>query len=150
MVNRWTNLGSHFDLFVKQWDSNLAIQIIYRELDFNDYLGFVESKNPHIWYGGWIADYADPDSFLRIAWQNHNKGWRNDEYMALIRHAREVVDHKQRLAIYHQAELILVEEAPIIPISYGRQHRLIKPWVTSLPTSANNWLRLKETIIEPH
>jgi ABC-type oligopeptide transport system substrate-binding subunit len=103
-----------------------------------------------MWYGGWMADYPDPDSFLRIAVQNHNKGWRNDEYMALIQHAREVMDRKQRMAIYRQAELILVEEAPIIPIGYGRLNILVKPWVTSLPTTYNSWFRLKETIIEPH
>ena len=52
--------------------------------------------------------------------------------------------------MYRQAEQILVEEAPILPLAYGRKHVLIKPWVQSLPASGVNGNILKDIVIEPH
>jgi len=43
-----------------------------------------------------------------------------------------------------------VHEAPILPLFYGRQHLLVKPWVSSFPISALNGWYWKDTVIEPH
>jgi len=58
--------------------------------------------------------------------------------------------YDEAMAMYEQAEQILVEEAPILPLAYGRDHVLIKPWVQSLPASGINGNILKDIIIEPH
>jgi ABC-type oligopeptide transport system substrate-binding subunit len=54
------------------------------------------------------------------------------------------------MAMYRQAEQILVEEAPVVPISYDRLHILVKPWLPALPASMINGNILKDIIIEPH
>ena len=54
------------------------------------------------------------------------------------------------MKLYQAADRILIEEVTIIPITYGRGHRLIKPWVkkyTVSPFGASFW---KDVIIEPH
>ena len=60
------------------------------------------------------------------------------------------MDQEQRMTLYRQADQMLVEEAPIIPVGYGRQHLLVKPWVSTFPTSAIRYWFLKDVIIEPH
>ena len=52
--------------------------------------------------------------------------------------------------MYQQADGILVEEAAIIPLAYGRAHMLIKPWVSRYTMSPIKGPFLKDVIIEPH
>jgi ABC-type transport system substrate-binding protein len=45
---------------------------------------------------------------------------------------------------------MLINEAVILPLSYGMQHWLVKPWVKNYPLSPSEGWFLKEVIIEPH
>jgi ABC-type oligopeptide transport system substrate-binding subunit len=56
----------------------------------------------------------------------------------------------ERLKLHRQADKVLVEEAVIIPLTYHRQHMLVKPWVTKFPTSVIKIWYWKDVIIEPH
>ena len=38
------------------------------------------------------------------------------------------MEPEQRLALYHMAHQLLLAEAAIMPLVYGRGHWLIKPW----------------------
>jgi hypothetical protein len=42
-----------------------------------------------------------------------------------------------------------MEEAALIPLTYGRGHLLRKPWVKRYPTSPAKWWFWKDVIIEP-
>ena len=61
-----------------------------------------------------------------------------------------MTDQEERMTLYRQADQMLVEEAPIIPVGYGRQHLLVKPWVSKSPTSAVKYLFWKDVSLEPH
>ena len=97
-----------------------------------------------------MADFPDPDNFLRLGSFRNNSGWQNEAYERLIQQAREMMDQEGRMALYRQAEQILVEEAPIIPLLDGRLSMLIKPWVRRFPTSPVKWWHWKDVVIEPH
>jgi len=64
--------------------------------------------------------------------------------------ARRVVDHEERMRMYRQADRILVEEAPVLHLCYGRFHMLVKPWVRRYLTSPLRWWFWKDVVIEPH
>jgi oligopeptide transport system substrate-binding protein len=84
---------------------------------------------------GWLADYPDPDNFLRysdIFTRLHFLGWRDEDYDRLVEEASRTMDRAKRMAMYRQADRKLVEEqALVLPISYGFGHamQLVKPWV---------------------
>jgi peptide/nickel transport system substrate-binding protein len=61
-----------------------------------------------------------------------------------------MTDQSRRLALYRQAEQILVEEAPLVPFAYTRRSLLIKPWVRRFPTSPISEVFWKDVVIEPH
>ena len=103
-----------------------------------------------MWFSGWSVDYPDPDSFLRLAAWIQYGGWRHAEYESLIQDARGLNVQAQRMAMYRQAERILAEEAPIIPLSYARFHALMKPWVRTLPQTLTGIFILKDAIIDAH
>ncbi|MBL7199753.1 MAG: hypothetical protein ISS56_06355 [Anaerolineae bacterium] len=60
------------------------------------------------------------------------------------------MDQGERLAMYRQAEQILVDEAPILPLLYWRWNLLVKPWVVKYPTAPTGVCFWKDVVIEPH
>ena len=58
------------------------------------------------------------------------------------------MDQEERMELYQQADRILVQEAPIMPLIYGRLHLLVKPWVRKYPTSAIEQRFWKDVVIE--
>lgn len=84
---------------------------------------------------GWIADYVDPTTFLdmwRTGDSNNNTNWGSDKYDSLLQKAALEQDADQRLKILYQAEEVLLEELPIIPIYWYTRvyalHPRVKNW----------------------
>ena len=65
-------------------------------------------------------------------------------------HARATSDLDNRQDNYRQAEQILAEEVPLFPLVYGRMHFLLKPWISSFPTSPIKYCFFKDVVIDPH
>jgi hypothetical protein len=42
-----------------------------------------------------------------------------------------------------------VAEAPILPLTYEREHLLIKPWISYYPTTASRAVFWKDVVIAP-
>jgi oligopeptide transport system substrate-binding protein len=99
---------------------------------------------------GYTADYPDPDNILRVFEWKRNTHWKKDTYERLVDEARKVMDQEERMKLYKQADRILIEEAPVIPLVYGRYHMLVKPWVKKLIFSAIDPPFWKDITIEPH
>lgn len=81
----------------------------------------------------WSADYLDdPTAFLNVftsdSGDNHT-GWKNPAYDSLLAQAERTADSAQRFALLEQAESILMQEAPLIPIYYLTTIRLVHPAV---------------------
>jgi ABC-type oligopeptide transport system substrate-binding subunit/class 3 adenylate cyclase/tetratricopeptide (TPR) repeat protein len=133
-----------------QWLENLGVEITFSQVDWGRFLDTMGRENPHMWPIGWRADYPDPDSFLRASqWRGRTK-WQNEAFDALVEGARRVMDQEERMRMYQQADRILVEEAPILPLLYYRQHLLVKPWLRKYPTSPIEKWFWKDVVIEPH
>jgi ABC-type oligopeptide transport system substrate-binding subunit len=131
-----------------QWRENLGVEIKLAMVEWPVFYDRLEKEPPHLSIHGWIADYPDPDDFLRVA--TSKRLWRNEAYESLVEEARRVTDQGERMKLYGQADRILVEEAPLMPISYMRLHLLVKPWVRQYPTPAFGGPFWRNVIIEPH
>ncbi|MDP1580177.1 MAG: peptide ABC transporter substrate-binding protein [Candidatus Didemnitutus sp.] len=83
----------------------------------------------------WIGDFLDPVTFLGV-WTsdsgNNYTGWGNATYDALLRRAALLTDNTQRHALFREAEQILLDEVPLIPIYHTNHIYLLK-------TSVKNW-----------
>jgi ABC-type oligopeptide transport system substrate-binding subunit len=137
--------------FQAQWRENLGVEIAWQATgDFGAFLDRLNSEPSHIHYNGWVADYPDPDNFLSVGFPWQATGWRNETCERLVEEARQTTDQGKRIALYRQAERLLVEEAAIVPLTYGRMCLLVKPWVSRYPLSATGRWFWKDVIIEPH
>jgi oligopeptide transport system substrate-binding protein len=110
----------------------------------------LERQPPHMFGTGWYADYPDPDSFLRANPILRYTGWRSAAYDELVERARRSTDQAERMKLYAQADRMLIEEAVVLPGTYGRNHFLMKPWVSRYPTSAMATVSWKDVVLEPH
>ncbi|MFN2140280.1 MAG: ABC transporter substrate-binding protein, partial [Candidatus Promineifilaceae bacterium] len=135
------------------WRKSLGVTIEWATAGSADSDKLLDSGSYQLYFHGWMADYADPDNFLRMFWQASSGrwiGWRNEEYDQLLERAREVMNQEERLALFRRADRILMEEAPIMPLAYGRRRRLVKPWVRLAPITVTGSYAWKDAIIEPH
>jgi ABC-type oligopeptide transport system substrate-binding subunit/class 3 adenylate cyclase len=137
-------------LLQASWMENLGVRV---EWTFVPWATFMErlyhSLPPHLWLMGWVPDYVDPDNFLRVAQWRHSARWRNREYDELIEGARRMLDLERRMEMYRQADRIVVEEAPVVPLTYRMRSILAKPWVRFPPQALGRWY-YKDFTIEPH
>ncbi len=131
-----------------QWLEHLGVKVTWQIFESDDYRKQMATHTPHLFTFAWLADYPDPDSFLRIAL--HQQHWHNAQFEQLLDSARRVADPAQRLKFYQADDQMLVLEAGIMPLTYDRWHLFVKPWVKRYPISAVNASYWKDVIIEPH
>jgi ABC-type oligopeptide transport system substrate-binding subunit len=142
--------ASRCECLQAQWRENLGIEITWETMELPLVLARMERDPPPMSIAGWMADYPDPDSFLRTSPVRRHTRWRNETYDRLLEEARRLTDQAARMKLYRQADRILVEEAPIMPLFHVRLHLLVKPWVRTLPISPIFHFAYKDAIIEPH
>jgi ABC-type transport system substrate-binding protein/serine/threonine protein kinase/DNA-binding SARP family transcriptional activator len=133
-----------------QWLENLGVKFSWKLVEWGGYYQRFYEVEPSTWMAGWYADYPDPDDILRVNWWISMGGWDNQAYNKLVEDARRVMDQGDRIRMYQQADRIIVEEVPVLPLCYGRFHMLVKPWVKNLFISPLKWWSWKDIIIEPH
>jgi oligopeptide transport system substrate-binding protein len=135
----------------RQWGQILGVEIAWEPLEWTAYLEKLYGEGPaDIFVLGWGADYPDPDNFLRVSSFRPLTGWQNAHYDRLVEKARRVMDQAERMRLYREADTILMEEAPVIPLAYDRMQLLVQPWVRTVPTTpigADAW---KDVVIERH
>jgi ABC-type oligopeptide transport system substrate-binding subunit/class 3 adenylate cyclase len=133
-----------------QWLENLGVEIHWELLPWREYLEYLDENRVHIFQFGWMADYPDPDSFLRTGNVQQRTLWQDKDFDDLVERARRVLEQYERLKRYEEAERIMAREVPVIPLTYSRSHFLVKPWVRKFPASSiNQWL-WKDVYVEDH
>jgi ABC-type oligopeptide transport system substrate-binding subunit/class 3 adenylate cyclase len=149
-VNALTWAWPHVREYLQaQWCDGLGVEIPWETtVDVETFKNRLQGERPHLILSGMVAVWPDPDHFLRgplLA-----TGWQNSAYDGLVAEARRVAEQSERVKLYRQAEQILAEEVPILPLTYGRRHMLVKPWVSNFPTSPMPQWFLKDVVIESH
>jgi oligopeptide transport system substrate-binding protein len=85
-----------------------------------------------IFRGGWIADYADPASFLDLFIGGsllNNTFYENVDFNMLMKSA-ELSSGSARMELLHQAEAQLMKDMPVIPLYYYVSRHLVRPRIT--------------------
>jgi oligopeptide transport system substrate-binding protein len=141
------------EVIQQMWKENLGIHIELENVEWKVYQSRRENKEYAIARAEWVADYADPASFLEI-WQtgggNNHSGWSSEAYDQLIQKAAQTLDETQRLECFRQAETILMNELPIIPLLFLPSKSLIQPSVKGWKASILDHHPYKHIYLEKH
>jgi oligopeptide transport system substrate-binding protein len=116
----------------EMWRRELGLAIQLSNQELKSTLDARRAGNFQILRSVWTADYADPSSFLDIwatASGNNYTGWSSPAYDALLFTAARTADATARNRIFQQAEALLLDDAPCIPIYHYTHVFLIQPSV---------------------
>ncbi|MFX3634116.1 MAG: ABC transporter substrate-binding protein [Candidatus Pristimantibacillus sp.] len=118
------------EAIVEMWRQNLGIEVGVENQEFSVLLKNRTAMNYQIARAGWGADYNDPMTYLDMFVTNgsqNNTGFASPEYDALIKKAGESGDQAERVAAMTEAEQILMDYMPIMPIYYYSNTYMLKP-----------------------
>ena len=91
-----------------------------------------ERKLP-IFLRAWFADVPDPENFLAKLFHSGSPfnymGYASPAVDALLDKARAEPDMARRVEVYRRAEEMILEDAPLIPVSHQTYERLFQPYV---------------------
>jgi ABC-type transport system substrate-binding protein len=85
---------------------------------------------------GWQGDNGDPDNFLYSLLAGASKGagntafYDNPEVNKLLEEAQLISDQEERTKLYHQAEQIIVDDAPWVFLGYQKHQVVTRANVT--------------------
>ncbi len=132
-------------IFVDAQILQLDAAIFYDRIQTGDF----EVANP-----GWVADYNDAITFLdllRTGNVNNYGHYQNPEYDRLLNLADSELDLGSRGRLMAQAEQIALNDNAWIPISFGVEGALVRPYVTGwkdTPTDLHRtrWMGIDEAL----
>jgi oligopeptide transport system substrate-binding protein len=120
------------EVIQQMWHDKLGINTTLVNQESKVFLQSRSGGNFQIARSSWIGDYVDPMTFLDI-WATGNgnnfTGWTNAQYDKFIDTAKTTLNTKVRYQAMHDAEKLLMNEMPIIPIYFYTRPYIIKPWV---------------------
>ncbi|MDO6421171.1 peptide ABC transporter substrate-binding protein [Saccharophagus degradans] len=110
----------------------LNIDVQLHNEEWKVYLSTQKNHNFDVTRQAWIADYADPSNFFEIFLSyggNNHSQWDNKQYDALVEEAARTMDSAKRFKLFEQANKILADEMPIMPIYLYSDINLVQPYV---------------------
>lgn len=109
------------EVIQQQWKKELGLDCQLVNQEWKVFVNTTRALEYDVSRGNWIGDYLDPSTFLDL-WvaknPNNRTGWSHPEYTRLVRAAGAETDPARRFALLAEAEALLLEEAPIIPIYF--------------------------------
>ena len=137
---------------IQDWGKNLGAKVSVRLLEPDPFHYNLRQEADEMYVLGWVADYPDPQNFLQTLFYtgteyNHGR-FSSSEFDSLIDRAAVEQDHDKRMELYGQAEQIIVDQAPAIPLWFNRNYVLVNPRVKNYSIDPLGVPRLNLVTIE--
>lgn len=121
--------GSGLDgAIVRQLHDNLGIDISFEALDWASYNQRLLTDPPAFWEMDWVADYPGANDFLGLllgSGQTNNFGrWTNADFDTAVSRALSATDATSMQQAFDQAQAVVADQAPVIPVDYGAGYSL--------------------------
>lgn len=115
------------------WSQTLGVNATLVNQEWKVFLDTRRAKqNTQVFRGGWIGDYNDANTFAELLQCNaglNDQGYCNERYDQLVALAAQENNIILRAELLQEAERIMLDDMPILPIYFYVSNYLIKPWV---------------------
>ncbi len=136
----------------QQWEKSLGIRVKLEAVEGKVFFSRISKQDYQLAYGNWFGDFSDPINFLEVFKSgrggSNNTHWENSRYAELLTLSSELAAGKERQALLGEAEKILIEEMPIIPISYMSMVYVTQPYLKDVVLSSMGQIDFKWASIE--
>lgn len=136
------------------WKQGLGVQT---RLVNEEWKVFLQNRRQRlqtqVFRGAWIGDYDDASAFLDILRSSDGK---NDEayasagYDTLLAQAQQQPDATLRRGMLEQAERLMLDDMPVLPIYYYESKHLVKPYVAGWTDNPLDVHYSKDLKVLPH
>ena len=134
------------------WRENLGVEVTVRQLEPQNFLYSLNQEKNNLFDQGWIADYPDPQDFLEVLFrtgaQYNTGGYSNPTFDSMLTSASVQPDVNARLKMYDDAESIVVGDAAVLPLYFGRSYVVVKPYVKNYALSPLGFPFLNQVSIQ--
>lgn len=129
------------DEAIKKYLNDIGLRVEYHYLtDWPAFRKMLSEGLAPVFRLGWFADIPDPDNFLYALFYSgsptNRANYKNTRVDSLLLKAREETDFMKRMEIYRDIEKRIVEDAPIIPLTFQTYERVFQLYVKNLEVSA--------------
>ena len=115
------------------WKQYLGVDIQIRLLESEVYFYRLGQEVDDMFFFGWVADYPDPQDFLEVLFHsqvvNNKGGYSNPRVDSLLDQAAMEQNANRRFDLYREAEQLIINDAACVPLWFGRNYVLVKPYV---------------------
>ncbi len=136
-----------------EWKEKLGIDVRLESQEWKTFLKDTRNKEYEVARMGWIGNFADPEGeFLRqyrCESPDNRTGFCDPEFERLFSQAELEPDRGKRLALVREAEQIMMDAQPLIPMFVYTQHHLQKPYVKGLSINFVDQPSLRNVWIDP-
>jgi ABC-type transport system substrate-binding protein len=153
----YPNEGSFADvaLVLQSQLKDIGVEVELVGVSFGQYIEQMLGQQLSFFVISWNADYPSPDTFLYTLFHsdligpggNNVSQYTNEEVDALLDQARSTTDTEDRLSLYNEAEKLILEDAPIIPVVYGRNVMAYSDRVSNFVLTSLGELALNEITV---
>jgi len=150
----YNTLESHKQLALAvtdMWRENLGLNIVPYNQEWKVYLKSQQNLDYQVSRSGWVADYLDPNTFLDMFITNGGNnmtGWSNPQYDGLIKASAKEQDTEKRFKLLQEAEAVLLDEQPVIPLYFYVYDFLKKPYLKGFYGNAMKLHNFKYTYVD--
>ena len=131
------------------WQQNLPIDnITFESLEFAQYLDLHEAEEITGPYRlGWVLSYPSPQYAMEPLYTtgvaSNYAQYSNEEFDDLIRQANGELDFETANGLYQEAEDILLEDMPVIPLWYETRHTVHTDNVSGVEVDPRTFVRVE-------
>jgi oligopeptide transport system substrate-binding protein len=145
----------------KMLKENLNVDIKINTVPLTEHSEQISSGKTDFFRLAWVADYPDPETFLTLFYGKHlpennsDKSYinytrfKNAKFDSLFSASFTEPDKAKRYALLAQAEQVVLDEAPFMPIFYDDNYRLEQLNVANFPENPLNYMDLSVVYLIP-
>ncbi len=144
----------------KQLKNNLNVNVTFESLPNAEKFYLQVKGKGDLYRDGWMADYPSPESFLSVfygepvtsdtshmAYPNTIK-YKNAEFDKYYKLGRDALNRDSASIYFLKAEQILVNDAPLIPLWYDSNCRLISQRLKNFQSNALRYFDFTQVSVE--
>jgi len=135
------------------WKKNLGVEAKLQNQEWKTMLDAMHTGNFDAVRYAWIADYDDASTFLntfRTGDSENTSRYSNPAYDDALHNAAKAADLSQRGHYYQQAEDLLGQDVPAIPVYHYVRAHMVKPWVGGFYSDRLGNYYTKDMYIKKH
>lgn len=144
----YADMGDYIARQLEEVGLDIQVEVVQKSL----LLELTSSSRALFFRGSWIADYPDAENYLSVFYSknpappNYTR-YKNPQFDALLERAMAETNDSFRYRLYRQADALVMQDAPVVPLWYDKVIHLVQPGVKGFRPNALNLLELRRAVV---